>query len=102
MSKGKLSNDYVISNILNFVNSDDDEDLDSNDEFHSDDLNELFDEPDLDLDGNSSGDSSAVINMTPKPDLPVTFLHTTDWSILLTNHLICLVTTVMTLGLLIP
>ena len=58
MSKGKLSNDYVISNILNFVNSDDDEDLDSNDEFHSEDLNELYDEPELDLDGNSLGDSS--------------------------------------------
>ena len=44
----------------------------------------------------------AVMKMAPKPDLPVKFLHTSHWSIPLTNDLIRLVTTVMTLGLLIP
>ena len=58
MPISKLSNDYLVANILNFVNGDDDEDLDSDDEFDSDNLIELYDEPDLDADGYSSGDSS--------------------------------------------
>ena len=58
MPKSKLSNDYLVANILNFVNGDDDEDLGSDDEFDSDNLIELYDEPDLDTDGYSSGDSS--------------------------------------------
>ena len=58
MPKSKLYNDYLVANILNFVNGDDDEDLDSDDEFDSDNLIELYDEPDLDTDGYSSGDSS--------------------------------------------
>ena len=58
MPKSKLSNDYLVANILNFVNGDDDEDLDSDDEFDSDNLIELYDEPDLDTDRYSSGDSS--------------------------------------------
>ena len=58
MPKSKLSNDYLVANILNFVNGDDDEDLDSDHEFDSDNLIELYDEPDLDTDGYSSGDSS--------------------------------------------
>ena len=58
MPKSKLSNDYLVANILNFVNGDDDEDLDSDDEFDSDNLIELYDEPDLDTDGYSSGDGS--------------------------------------------
>ena len=42
MPKRKLSNDYVVANIFNFVNDDDDdEDLYSDDEFDSDDLNEF-------------------------------------------------------------
>ena len=56
MPKRKLSNDYA--NILNFVNGDDDQELDSDDEFDSDDLNELYDKPDLDADDDSSGDCS--------------------------------------------
>ena len=43
MPKRKLSNDYVVANIFNFVNDDDDdEDLYSDDEFDSDDLNEFW------------------------------------------------------------
>ena len=48
MPKRKLSNDYVVANIFNFVNDDDDdddddddEDLYSDDEFDSDDLIEF-------------------------------------------------------------
>ena len=58
MPKSKLSSDYLVASILDFVNGDDDEDLDSDDEFDSDDLIDLYDEPDLDADGFSSGDSS--------------------------------------------
>ena len=42
MPKRKLSNDYAVANIFNFVNDDDDEDLYSDDEFDSDDLNEFW------------------------------------------------------------
>ena len=54
MPKRKLSHDNIVTNILNFVNSDDDKDFN----YDSDDLNELYDEPDWDADGDSSGDSS--------------------------------------------